>query len=247
MSPYTLITFDQRPDLEDACYDLNSLAWPAFMLEDPVANEHFSKLYTFFPDYQFALLDGDTLIAAGNSIPLAWDGAPRELPPTGWDWALLQGMADRTGGRTPIIQSALSITIHPAYQNKGLSHEMVRLMRQIAREHGLRALIAPVRPSHKARYPLIPIEHYIRWTNAEGLPFDPWLRVHTRAGGQIIQPCPHSMTVPGTRAQWEKWAGMPFPESGTYTVPGALVPVQVDVEKDEVHYVEPNVWVWHAL
>jgi hypothetical protein len=37
------------------------------------------------------------------------------------------------------------------------------------------------------------------------------------------------------------------PESGLYTVPGALVPVQVDAEKDEGIYVEPNVWVWHAL
>ncbi len=124
---------------------------------------------------------------------------------------------------------------------------MVKLMRQVAVDHGLRALIAPVRPSQKARYPLIPIENYIQWTTADGLPFDPWLRVHARAGARIIQPCPRSMTVPGTRAEWENWAGMPFPESGTYIVPGALVPVQVDVEKDEVRYIEPNVWVWHNL
>jgi GNAT superfamily N-acetyltransferase len=247
MFPYTLTTFAQRPNLEDVSYELNGLAWPAFMLEDPVANEHWANLFQVFPDYQFALLDDEKLIAVGNSLPLAWDGEPVSLPSTGWDWALARGFADHAEGRPPLIQSALSITIHPDYRSKGLSHEMVKLMRRLAMDHGLRALIAPVRPSQKARYPLIPIENYIRWTTPEGLPFDPWLRVHARAGGQIIQPCPYSMTVPGTVAAWERWAGMSFPESGMYTVPGALVPVQVKVETDEVIYVEPNVWVWHAL
>jgi hypothetical protein len=39
---------------------------------------------------------------------------------------------------------------------------------------------------------------------------------------------------------------MAFPESGDYIVPGALVPVQIDRERDLGHYVEPNVWMRHA-
>jgi hypothetical protein len=37
-----------------------------------------------------------------------------------------------------------------------------------------------------------------------------------------------------------------LPESGTYVVPGALVPIEIDRERDEGVYVEPNVWMVHS-
>lgn len=39
---------------------------------------------------------------------------------------------------------------------------------------------------------------------------------------------------------------MVFPESGHYVVPGALVPITIDRERDQGVYVEPNVWMVHA-
>ena len=48
-----------------------------------------------------------------------------------------------------------------------------------------------------------------------------------------------------TVAEWEQWAEMAFPETGSYVVPGALVPVEIDRERDEGHYLEPNVWIVH--
>ena len=56
---------------------------------------------------------------------------------------------------------------------------------------------------------------YARWTTPEGLPFDPWLRVHARAGARIVKVCPESMIIPGTVAEWEEWTEMRFPASGT--------------------------------
>ena len=50
--------------------------------------------------------------------------------------------------------------------------------------HGLDALIAPVRPTWKERYPLTPIERYVLWRREDGLPYDPWLRTHERVGGE---------------------------------------------------------------
>jgi hypothetical protein len=55
------------------------------------------------------------------------------------------------------------------------------------------------------------------------------------------------MRVLGTVAEWEEWAGMTFPETGSYVVPGALVPIEVDRERDQGLYVEPNVWMVHSL
>jgi hypothetical protein len=40
---------------------------------------------------------------------------------------------------------------------------------------------------------------------------------------------------------------MKFPQSGLYIIPGALVSIEMDVEKDEGVYIEPNVWMVHPL
>ena len=117
----------------------------------------------------------------------------------------------------------------------------------IARSHGLEALIAPVRPSWKERYPLAPIERYAFWRRDDGLLFDPWLRTHERLGAEILRPEPRSLRITGTVAEWEEWTELPFPESGEYVFPGGLAPVTIDREQDVGRYWEPNVWMRHAV
>jgi hypothetical protein len=55
------------------------------------------------------------------------------------------------------------------------------------------------------------------------------------------------MTIQGSRAEWERWTGMKFPQSGQYHIPGALNPMHMDSEHNEGTYVEPNVWLVHEL
>jgi hypothetical protein len=124
---------------------------------------------------------------------------------------------------------------------------MVQAMRAIGQSKGFRYLVAPVRPNQKSQYPLISIDDYIQWTDAEGLPFDAWLRVHARAGARIIRPCHQAMIIPGTRVEWEEWTHLKFPQSGTYYIPGALNPMEMDTARDEGIYVEPNVWMVHEI
>jgi hypothetical protein len=88
---------------------------------------------------------------------------------------------------------------------------------------------------------------YITMMREDGLPADPWLRVHVRAGGQILRVAPASMVMVGSLADWRAWTGLPFDRSGDVIVPEALVPVHCDVEHDHAVYVEPNVWVEHDL
>ncbi|HSJ87518.1 MAG TPA: hypothetical protein VK909_09950, partial [Anaerolineales bacterium] len=117
----------------------------------------------------------------------------------------------------------------------------------IAKSNGYGHLVAPVRPNEKSKYPLTSIDDYIRWTTDDGLPFDAWLRVHARVGAKILKPCHASMTIRGSGADWESWTGLKFPQSGAYHIPGALNPMQIDVERDEGIYVEPNVWMVHEV
>lgn len=120
-------------------------------------------------------------------------------------------------------------------------------MVDIGRAHGLENLYAPVRPTQKCNYPLVPMENYIQWKNDDQLPFDSWIRIHRLLGAQIVRVCPKALQISGTVADWESWTKMRFPESGRYIVPGALVPVEIDCEHNQGIYIEPNVWMHHHI
>lgn len=62
------------------------------------------------------------------------------------------------------------------------------------------------------------------WTTYDGLAFAPSLRVHARAGAELVGVRSRSTTVPGTVAEWQEWAQMRFSETGGYAVAGALTP-----------------------
>ncbi|MDQ3493891.1 MAG: hypothetical protein M3452_11640 [Chloroflexota bacterium] len=156
-------------------------------------------------------------------------------------------MAGLLAGTPPDTLGAIQIVVGPGQRGGGPSGRMLEGMRRTAVEHGYRAVIACVRPTLKSAYPLTPIERYVGWTRSDGLPFDPWIRVHVRAGGRIAHASPHSLVITGTIAEWEGWAGMAFPERGAYVVPGALVPVDIDRSADIGTYHEPNVWIVHEL
>lgn len=245
---FQIISPNDLPDYRDRAGDIGEASWPEFMMHDPIANENWHELFDRFSEYQFALLDKENgrMAAMGNSLPFHWEEELSELPEKGWDWVFLKAVEDHKNGIAPNIQSAIQIAIHPDYQSQGLSTEMISAMRAIGQSRGFKHLVAPVRPNQKSRYPLISIDDYIQWTNDEGLPFDAWLRVHARAGAKILKPCHEAMTIRGTRLDWEEWTGIKFPQSGKYYIPGALNPMDMDIENDEGIYVEPNVWMVHV-
>jgi len=243
-----LITAADRADLRERADEVTLPSWPEFILHDPAARR-WNELYDRFPHFQFALADPENgeIVAVGNSLPLAWDGDPADLPDTGWDLAVAQGLSDDVEGRQRHTHCALQIVVSQHHRGKRLSSAAVATMKSIGREQGLRTLIVPARPTLKSRYPLTPMDRYITWTDEAGLPFDPWLRVHARLGGRIVKVCPQSMRITGTVAECEHWTEMKFPDSGRYIVPGALCPVEIDRAADLGLYLEPNVWIAHAL
>ena len=120
----------------------------------------------------------------------------------------------------PTTLSALAAEVATDRQGQGISGVVIAAMAEAARNAGLDSLVAPVRPSWKDRYPLTPIEDYATWVREDGLPFDPWMRVHARLGATTLRPEPHSMQISGSVAEWERWTGMAFPTDGEFVVPG---------------------------
>jgi GNAT superfamily N-acetyltransferase len=242
--PLRFPTDTERPDLRGAP-GLDGI-WPEFMYHDPVANELFMRGVRESRELQFFVWDDerDEVIGRGNAVPAFWDGHADTLPDRGIEAALEARFAE--DAPFPNALCALQIMVAPSRRGEGLSRRMVERMHELGREHGYDRLIAPVRPSLKHRYPLTPMERYIEWRRSDGTHVDPWLRTHERLGAEIVKVAPESMRVPGTVADWEKWTEMEFPETGSYVVPGALVPVEIDRERDEGLYVEPNVWMVHS-
>jgi GNAT superfamily N-acetyltransferase len=240
------VTLEQRPDLADQVQHLSREAWPEFLRHDAVCGRHWWSLDSIFAGFQIlACAPADTVIAVGHTIPLVWDGTRTDLP-SGIDGVLERGVRDAELGHAPTTLSALAAIVAPSHQRRGLSAMILQAMRSTAAAHGLMALIAPVRPTLKQRYPLTPMERYARWTRPDGSPFDPWLRVHGRLGAEFLQIAPQSMVVTGTVEAWESWTGLGFPESGRYVVPGALQPVIIDRERDLGRYEDPNIWMRHT-
>ena len=242
-----LVTLAERPDLVDALGHHNGAPWPEFMFQDPVVNRLWHHLEEEFAGWQLMLLDADDgIAAAADSAPFAWDGTSAGLP-DGWDDQFERTVAQMRAGVAPDTLGALQIVVADAWRGAGLAGRMVEELQRLGRAAGARALVACVRPTDKHRYPLIPIERYARWTRPDGEPFDAWIRLHVRLGGRIDRPAPRSMTMRGTVADWERWTGMAFPESGEYVVPFATRTVTIDLASDTGTYFDENVWVIHDL
>jgi GNAT superfamily N-acetyltransferase len=237
-----LVRYADRPDLEEIRHEvLSQPTFPEYMNHNVPGNLYWGRLYDEHPDFQLALLDGEELVAEFHAVPTPWDGTESDLP-SGWDEAFHRAFES---DRHADVLCALALSVRPDRQSQGLSGRMLEEMRDAARAGGLRDLIAPVRPTLKASYPLIPIEEYVEWRRPDGKHFDPWIRGHERIGGTIVAPAPESMRVEASVSEWEEWTGMMFPGDGDYVVPGMLAPVVVR-DATGVH-VEPNVWLRHGL
>jgi GNAT superfamily N-acetyltransferase len=232
-----IVRYADRPDLREArSTALNE--FPAYMNHNAMGWKYWGRLYGEFPAFQLAVVDGSELVAEVHALSLPVEGD--ELP-AGWDEAFERGM-ERGGGN---VVSLLAMSIRPDHRGRGIPAVLIGAVASAAREEGLEGLIAPVRPTLKNRYPLIPIEQYMGWRREDGSHFDPWLRAHERLGGRIVAPSPRSMLIEAPVSDWEEWLGMRFPEDGTYVHPDMLAPLVV---KDSTGtHVEPNVWMRHPV
>ncbi|MFE3633011.1 N-acetyltransferase [Streptomyces sp. NPDC059168] len=238
----------ERPDRLPAVVEMAD-SWPEFVTNDPVGSAHYGRIPAELPEYAlFAEDERGEVVAHAFGVPfrLAAEGRGA-LPARGWDQILLWAFADLRRGTRPDTVGAVSVVIAPHAQGRGLSAVMLSAMRDNARARGFREVVAPVRPSAKHREPHTPIAEYAHRVRPDGLPEDPWLRVHARAGATVDSVAKASMTVGASLEEWRRWTGLPFDTRGDVEVPGALVPVHCEPERGYAVYVEPNVWMRHPL
>jgi GNAT superfamily N-acetyltransferase len=248
-------TLAERPELRGWAFSAEfAAAVPEFMRHDPTSSLYYGRGHLdHYLDFVLVAVDHDEpnrVVARAVSVPFAF-GDPAlgraELPDNGWDEVIRWAGADRIAGRRPNAVSALEIMVLAPYRGRGVSQFMLTAMCDNARKLGFADLFAPVRPTDKHHESITPFAEYVARCRPDGLPFDSWLRVHVRMGGHIVKVAPCSMVIAGTLAEWLRWTGMRFTESGAVVVPGALSPIHVSREQDHAVYIEPNIWVHHRL
>ena len=242
---YEIATLSQKPHLADQIDRLSDEAWAKFLPH--AKTRHWRSLFSIFADFQVLFCaPGDKVVAVGHTIPFIWDGTVNDLPST-MNEIMDRAMDAYQNRQPPTTLSATAAMIARGFQRQGLSSAVLRAMKLVAVEHNLQNFIAPVRPTLKSSYPLTPIERYAEWKQADGSPFDPWLRTHWKLGAVQLKVMPKSMTVTGTVAEWEEWTGMKFPETGEYIISGALQPLVINRENNVGHCDDPNVWMRHSM
>jgi GNAT superfamily N-acetyltransferase len=244
-----IATLAERPEL-GAVFEEFADAWPAFMYHDQVSAALLEPLLRAHPESNLMAVHRDEPsrpIARACAGPYRWPPDRLDsLPVAGYDDVILRGTAS-LGEPLGTVAAAVEITVRPDWQGRGLSRIMLDALCRALAAAGYDVLVAPVRPNRKHEHPTESIAEYVHRTRPDGLPVDPWLRVHARAGGTVVGLAPASMIVSASLDAWREWTGRPFDQPGPVLVPYALVPVHCDPASGVATYVEPNVWMRHDL
>ena len=243
---YQLVPIAAAPELSEEAGRRFVEDWPEFIFHDQVVKQYVDRRSAYFGDWEFYLIDEDRRLIAGCwGVPIAWDGSVDDLP-GGFTDALARSVEGHEAGTAPDTFALLAAAVRNDEQGRGHAGRVITAVRSQAVAGGLSKVIAPVRPTLKSRYPLIPIDEFARWTRDDGLPLDPWIRTHARLGATILAGAPESQTMTGTVAEWETWTGLALPGSGTYVIPDGLTVLEIDRAADTGVYREPNVWMRHV-
>jgi hypothetical protein len=243
--PYRVERFDARPWADETLTALFADAFPAFITADRVARVYIERVRDWFGELNVMLLDGsDQPVATGWGVPIRWTGEVADLP-SGYTDTTRRAVELRERGEQPDTFVICGGIVSNAAGRRGVAEALITALRDLPAASSLPRVLAPVRPTLKPTYPLIPIETFAGWQRPDGLPLDPWLRTHVRAGGAIIATAPHSQVMSGTVADWESWSGQTLPSTGHYVIQHGLSTLYIDREQDLGTYVEPNVWVQH--
>jgi GNAT superfamily N-acetyltransferase len=238
----------ERPDLLNRMHEVDP-RWPEFMGTDPVVNAFFGQVAGTFPHLCAVATDAsDAVVATGRAVAFARDlPGPGALPDGGLDRVMVWAFSDRLAGRAPDTASAVEIAIGQEHRGGGLSHRMLAALRDAARDAGLTHLVAPCGPTGSTGTRTCRWPGTSRWSEKTACPPTRGYEYTCEPGGKIRQVAPASMVMAGSLSQWREWTGLPFDRTADVIVPEALVPVHCDAEHDHAVYVEPNVWVEHAL
>jgi len=219
--------------------------FPEFIIGDKEVGKYIARVRESFRECDLILTDDhDQLAATGWGVPITWSGEASELPSSFAD-VLRQSIEVHHGSSLANTFVICGAVVHPLLKGSGAAASLIGALCDTAAAHHFDNVVAPVRPTLKHLYPLLDIDAYAAWVRDDGMPWDPWLRLHVRIGGRVISLAREAQTMTDTVSRWEEWTGLEIPVSGDYIIPKGMAPLRIDKDADLGTYVEPNIWVRH--
>lgn len=175
----------------------------------------------------------------------------QSLPDGGWDTILARGICQTMARRgqqptaetspltedqkkdeqiawSPEMPNALSgllVNVSEKCRGAAIADALLVNFKSLARQHKLDAVVVPIRPTMKHKFPQTSFEDYYTWTQGkphqsgftwsfdgapprtQSLPFDPWLRKHVLMGARVVKLATKSFTIEATAEKWQEWLG----------------------------------------
>ena len=236
---------DSRAWTDEQMEVLFAEGFPKFITADLAVKEYIGRVREYFPHLDVMLIDEcDTPVATGWGVPISWLGDVADLPSSFAD-VLRRAIEVHDSGVEANTFVICGAVVDPGRKGTGAAGELIGALSRLGRARGMTHVLAPVRPTRKHLYPLFTIEDYASWVRDDGLPFDPWLRLHVRMGARVISLARQAQTMTGTIQDWEEWTGMSLPVSGGYVIPQGVSVLSIDRHSNLGTYVEANIWVQH--
>jgi len=171
---------DARAWTEEQMEVLFAGGFPTFITADLAVKEYIGRVREYFPHLDVMLVDvGDTPVATGWGVPTSWWGDVADLPCSFAD-VLRRALEVHDAGVEANTFVICGAVVDPGRKGTGTATELIRALSSLGEAQGMTRVLAPLRPTRKHLYPLFSIEDYIPWVRDDGLPFDPWLRLHVR-------------------------------------------------------------------
>ena len=223
--------------------------WPKYLLEpsDLPTEELGERISAEESDRRTLVLSlrqagSGQLVACAQGLAIEAPLNSQQYSPMGWRYVIqsfTQGAKHKSKVNTLCL---VVVNVGAAFRGIGIPEILLEQAKLEAKKRGLAQILVPVRPTLKHKFPHESMEEYCsRKEGAEE--FDPWLRTHVEAGGEILNICPESVVVKASLGCWNKWVQTDFPQSGHFPIPGGLAPLVVDKELNIGTYTEPNIWV----
>lgn len=243
--------FDIRPYSSDEAPKIYE------MLEVPnwapwlrATSETLARRAEVFPEGQIAVWDGNRPVASISLNRFNYDGNPENLP----TWDQLAGdpsTYEETFVPDGNAVAMMSINVHPDYQRKGLTEDIIMAVRELRESSpGLEHIMGSFRPSQFGEYshknPRANFTHYTHLRRPDRWPKDAWLRALERNGMIRLRDDEFAMMVPNVPLEeLEQYKRSYYPERWKEVRSGiwrcGQTGVWVVQEKVAV-YMEGNVW-----
>jgi len=205
---------DSRTWSDEQMEALFAEGFPKFITADLAVKECIGRVRDYFPHLDVMLVDeSDKPVATGWGVPISWLGDVADLPSSFAD-VLRRAIEVHDSGLDANTFVICGAVVDPGRKGSGTATELIRALSSTGQAMGMTRILVPLRPTRKHLYPLFSIEDYASWVRDDGLPFDPWLRLHVRMGARVISLAREAQTMTGTIQDWEEWTGISLPVSG---------------------------------